>query len=215
MNDREFRVAVGNKAGLRSAVWKFIVRKNDVYIFTRMFGRDAKVSLHESGQSQWSATSDWVRGDSSRRNADRHLVKWTSPCPLPEVAAPVFRVLVPESELRTVASVESTKGVRWIPAPPMGATYAFDCFITPPRKTVPIANQAPYRHLKSMPLKDSRWFIVLVTQVTVGREDLEVARRKVVAAGRAAGLRPGAEHRAALFFQGEGTTPGMIEVALL
>ena len=179
-----------------------------------MFGPEAKVSIHESRASQWSATSDWVRGDSSRKNADRHITKWISPSPVLNTAAPVFRVLIPESELRTVVGTENTKGVCWVPPPPSGATFAFDCFVTPPTTSAHKSNQAPYLHIKSLPLVDGRWFVVLLTQVMIAAEGLEQARREVLRNARDAGLEVGTESRAALFFQGAGMTPGLIELAL-
>jgi hypothetical protein len=214
MTDRELRVAVGEKLGRRSTVWKFFVHKNDTYIMTRMFGREAKVSIHESRASQWSATSDWVRGEPWRKNADRHITKWISAAPMLNTAAPVFRVLISESELRTVRGTENTKGVCWVPPLPSGATFAFDCFVTPPTPVAPIPNQASYLHIKSLPLVDGRWFVILLTQVMIAAEGLEQARREVLQNAREAGLEFGTEHRAALFFQGAGMTPGLIELAL-
>jgi len=213
MTERELRVAVGQKLGRRSTVWKFFVHKNDAYIMTRMFGRDAKVSIHETRASQWSATSDWVLDKPSRKNTDRHIAKWISPVPVLNTAAHVFRVLIPESELRTVAETENRKPICWVPPPPAGATFAFECFITPPTTVAPIPNQAPYLHIKSLPLIDGRWFVVLLTQVTIAAEGLEQARREVLDTALAAGLEPGTKHRAALFFQGNGTTPGLVEIA--
>jgi len=213
MNERELRVVVGQKLGRRSTVWKFFVHRNDAYIMTRMFGRDAKVSIHETRASQWSATSDWVLDKPTRRNADRHIAKWISPAPVLNTAAHVFRVLIPESELRTKAETEYRKAVCWVPPPPSGATFAFECFVTPPTAVTPIHNQTPYRHIRSMPLADGRWFVVLLTQVTIAAEGLEQARREVLDKVRAAGLEPGEKYRAVLFFQGDGTTPGLVEIA--
>jgi hypothetical protein len=78
---RELRVAVGGPNARRSTVWKFSVNKSDVYIFSRMFGADSKVSLHALGDCQWSNTSKWVTKVSGRRNADRHIQRWNVPRP--------------------------------------------------------------------------------------------------------------------------------------
>jgi hypothetical protein len=66
---REARFAVGEPNGRSSTVWKFSIHKNEAYILTRMFGSDAKASLHVSGQCQWSATETWVKKVGGRRNA--------------------------------------------------------------------------------------------------------------------------------------------------
>jgi hypothetical protein len=68
---REARFAVGEPNCRRSTVWKFSVHKNEAYILTRMFGSDAKVSLHVNGQCQWSATETWVKKVGGRRNVCR------------------------------------------------------------------------------------------------------------------------------------------------
>ena len=52
MTVHEARVAVGRADGMRSTVWKFAVRNSEIYVFTRMFGADAKVSFHSSGECQ-------------------------------------------------------------------------------------------------------------------------------------------------------------------
>jgi hypothetical protein len=46
---REVRLAVGTLTDRRSTVWKFWVHKSEIYILSRMFGSDTKVSLHSTG----------------------------------------------------------------------------------------------------------------------------------------------------------------------
>ena len=212
---RELRLAVGKKNDCRSTVWKFIVHKNDAYVMTRMFGRDAKISLHETSESQWSATSEWVLKEPSRKNVDRHFKKWVSPVPEMSTAAAVFRVLVPESELRIFGETEKTKGVYWVPAPPSGITYAFDCYVTPPSITAPIPNQDPYLHLKSLRFMDSRWFVVLLTQVNIDPLELDRIRRYLLDESRNLGLEIGLNNRASIFLEKNGAAPpALIELAL-
>jgi hypothetical protein len=75
------RLAVGTPTGRRSTVWTFSVHKSEIYILSRMFGSDSKVSLHSTGDCQWSATDTWVKKAPGRRNADRHIMKWVMPRP--------------------------------------------------------------------------------------------------------------------------------------
>jgi hypothetical protein len=104
---REVRLAVGTLTDRRSTVWKFWVRKSDIYILSRMFGSDTKVSLHSTGDCQWSATGAWVKKVPGRRNADRHLVKWVMPRPNGAAALHVFQVRIPETELRFSGTISA------------------------------------------------------------------------------------------------------------
>jgi hypothetical protein len=67
MPNQEVRLAVGAPSDLRSTVWKFVVQGNETYILSRMFGEDVKVSLHTSGQCQFSCIGV------ARRGLDRQI----------------------------------------------------------------------------------------------------------------------------------------------
>jgi hypothetical protein len=127
----DFRVAVGSPSGERSTVWKIQVTRNDIYILSRMMGSDTKVSLHESGDCQWSATGAWVQKKPGRRNADRHFEKWHAPRPVDTAAAQIFQIGIPGSELRVSTLAEDLDSVHWLAAPPVGMAVSLTCYITP------------------------------------------------------------------------------------
>jgi len=210
MGQREFRVGVASPDGRRSCIWKFCVWKNDAYVITRMFGADAKVSLHASGECQWSATSDWVIKAPGRRNAERHITRWSIPQPERRQALHVFRVLIPESELRQVPEGSRLKSVHWLAAPPAGKTTSLECYITPPNDSDPAAlSRLPYPHVMSLPFVDGRWFVVLQQVIDLSAEQLGVLRHAI---WRCAHMEPSPEHRAAAFFETDGKVRGLLEL---
>jgi hypothetical protein len=212
---REVRLAIGTLTDRRSTVWNFWVQRSEIYILTRMFGSDTKVSLHSSGNCQWSATGDWVKKVPARRNADRHMAKWVMPRPNGTAALHVFRVRIPETELRVIDIAEDLSAVQWLPAPPKGHTVSIECYITPNSQSDPaITANLPHRHLFSLPLADGRWFIAL--HHVIDGKDLEPLRSQMNAQVRAAGIEPKPEHRAAVFtVSDDGTARGLIELCMV
>jgi hypothetical protein len=210
---REFRLAVGASTDRRSTVWKFSVHKNDIYIMSRMFGSDAKVSLHATGACQWSATGDWVVKVPGRRNKDRHFMKWDMPRPDGTAATHVFQVRIPETELRVIDIAEDLNAVQWLPAPPRGYTVSLECYITPISQSDPVfTSTLPHPHLFSLPLADGRWFVVLNHVPPLDGKDLESLRSQMNAQARAAGIEPKPEHRGSAFTISDGTARGFIEL---
>jgi hypothetical protein len=210
---REVRLAVGTPIGRRSTVWKFFVRKSEIYILSRMFGTDTKVSLHSSGDCQWSATDTWVKKAPGRRNADRHIMKWVMPRPNGTAALHAFQVRIPETELRVVDIAENLNAVRWLPAPPNGHTVSLECYITPISQSDPaLTSNLPHHHLFSLPLVDGRWFIVLHHLPPLDGNDLESLRSQINARAREAGIEPKPEHRGSAFTVSDGTARGIIEL---
>jgi hypothetical protein len=210
----EARFAVGEPEGRRSTVWKFFVQKNEAYIATRMFGSDAKVSFHSTGQCQWSATDRWVRASPERRNADRHIVKWLMPRPAGAVAVHVFRVRIPESELRVIPlQREKLDAVEWLPAPVPGQTVSIECYFTPPTDHDPtLTGPLPARRIFSMQLHDRRWFVGLHTVFSLDGKSLEPLRQEMNALASRAGIEPEHKHRACAFTDNGGATRGLIEL---
>ncbi len=179
-NFHELRVAVGTPDGLRSTVWKFVVRGSDIYIFTRMFGGEAKVSLHASGECQWSRTGSWVRKDGSRKNAERHFNKWRMPKQMGHEAVLIFNIKIPESELRMVDAPESLGKVLWIDPPKAGKTLSMDCFITPISSVDPtIVSPIPAPCVTAFPLADGRWFVVLRKELDLDGAELQWIRAEM------------------------------------
>jgi hypothetical protein len=210
---REQRVAVGDPNARRSTVWKFRVNQSDVYILSRMFGADSKVSLHALGACQWSNTSKWVTKVPGRRNADRHIQRWNLPCPSGTEAQHIFRVWIPESELRQTSVVEDLRAVRWLPAPPVGQMVILECYVTPPSRNDPtFSGNLPYSLLASLPLADGRWFTVLHRLEPCDVRRLEYSRSQINAQTRAKGYELKPEHRACFFALSDDGARGLIEV---
>ena len=128
---QEFRFAVGAKDGLRSTVWKCWVHGDEAYITGRLFGAEAKISLHSSGECQWSCTDKWVRRDTNRRNVDRHIAKWHLSFPKENKAVLAFRVAIPVSELRREPVLPNQKKAFWVGNAPDGSTVEFCFYFTP------------------------------------------------------------------------------------
>lgn len=209
---KDYRIIVGSQDGLRSTVWKFSVHCNDIYIMSRMFGADSKVSLHESGQCQWSLTGSWVVKSPERKNTDRHIVKWVAHRPNANEAQHIFRIHIPESELRNVGDIESLKGVNWISPPPAGAAVSLECYITPVCNSDPaLQSNLPYPVEISIPLDDGRWFVAMRNITTPSAEDIEHLRIAVVNEV-GAGYISKPEHRVAAFTELPGPTRGLIEL---
>lgn len=199
----EFRVAVGAPDGRRSTVWKFTVTRNEIYIFTRMFGSDAKVSLHSSGECQWSCTSSWVMAETGRRNADRHIVKWDVELPEGDKALHIFRVSIPESELRPIEG-EDIAGVEWLDSPGAGNVVTLDCYLTRAVDVDPGLG-IPHPCLISWQLQNKRWFVVMIRTGPVER-DYSPERMEMVRQAQEAGIRLDPRNRIAAF-GGQGTEP--------
>jgi hypothetical protein len=212
---REARFAIGQPNGLRSTVWKFSVHKNEAYILTRMFGSDAKVSLHSSGQCQWSATDTWVKKVAERRNADRHITRWTMPRPGGSEAVHVFRIRIPETELRAIGAEEDLDSVEWLPSPPRGHTTSIECYFTPPSDHDPtLTSKLPGTRLFALQMSDRRWFVGALCLLALDGKDLEPIRRAVVTEAKTRGVEAQPEHRACAFTTNEGHVRGLIELCL-
>ncbi len=212
-NLQEVRIAVGTPSGRRSTVWKFSVHKNEIYILSRMFGSDSKVSLHSTGECKWSATGVWVKKAPGRKNSDRHIAKWVMPRPNESVALHAFQVRIPETELRVIELTENLSAVEWLPIPQKGHSVSLECYITPVSQSNPIlTNKLPHPHLFSLPLADGRWFTVLHHVPPLDGKDLEPLRHQMNAQARAAGIEPKSEHRGSAFTVSDGTARGFIEL---
>lgn len=116
----------------RSAVWSVYINKSDIYVSSSISKKD-KVSLHESGNYQWSMRSEAVADAPFVPNTGRHFARWKSPqVPAGEHFTHEFFVLIAESELRPEHK-ESAKEVARLPIPPrgFGALIGFYVFSNP------------------------------------------------------------------------------------
>jgi hypothetical protein len=134
---REFRFAVGSPAGPRSTVWKAFTNRGDIYLQSRMMGANAKLSFHASGIAQWSFQEDWFRKNRPDRPlAERHINTWKWTLPSGSTTTHLYRVYIPESELRPIKVSEKLDKVRWVPAPEVGHMISVDCYVSPGDPTV-------------------------------------------------------------------------------
>jgi hypothetical protein len=138
--DFVFRFAVGDPDKLRSTVWRLWTNdadylknaKSDVYLQSRMMGADTKVSLHQSGQWQWSLTQEYLAKKNSKGEIlpSRHLVKWRRPAPLAPGLTYAFTIIIPSSELRVVQTNEKDLStINWIQSPSSDSAIEFDLIL--------------------------------------------------------------------------------------
>lgn len=211
----EFRVAVGIPNGRRSTIWKFVTQGDEAYIFSRMFGSQVKVSLHASGECQWSAPSEWVKAAPGRRNADRHFKKWQALRPDSGSALHVFQIRIPTSELREVSDESDLDDVRWL-SPPQGisTTLTIECFITSVLTSAPSPNAVPGRtRLFSLQLTSGRWLVGFTNSEYVAPESIEEIRQHCWRDAQAAGIELSPEMRGAAFVEYPTSLRGLIEIA--
>lgn len=216
MAQTSFRVAVGGAAGRRSTVWKFVVQGNEVYILSRMFGSDVKVSLHGDGRCQYSMTDAWMKKNPGTRNAERHMERWRVSRPFGNAAVHAFRVWLPHSELSAIDAEEDLSGVEWLDAPPLGASVALECYFTPSTEHDPcLIGSMPFPVLFRTRLLDGRWFVVLHHvdrwdgATLHGRRELELKKMK------ARGYVPKPHHRGAFFSGVKREVRGLIEMLVM
>lgn len=213
----EARFAVGSRASPRSTIWKAWVQGEEAYLASRMFGADMKLSLHSTGQCQWSRTSSWVAQHPDTRNADRHIVQWAITQPNANEALLVFRVEIPMSELRHQPPPNDKKKVFWVSGAPVDSTVRFLVYITRPSDVDPASSKTELmRHLFSLRLRNKRWLVIFVEIISLSEHDISEVRRTVHAQATTAGFIPRPEHRACLFIQPppEGGAHGLLELCL-
>ncbi len=130
------RLGIRAEDGRRSSVWKVWIsdsvykgeRTSDVYLAVRELAAHAKISLHGSGQCQFSFVSNRppVRFLGEPVPPTRHIMRWT--CRRRADAALAARIIIPSSELRPLPKI--TKPVTWYPAPPPGEYAEFLVWFT-------------------------------------------------------------------------------------
>lgn len=214
--NRSVNFAIGTRDGRRSSVWKFFTHGNEAYIASRMFAYDAKISLHSSGECQYSRTDRWVRAVPGRRNSERHMIQWFTPRPVGTEVYLTFRVQIPESELTLIPNGPGIDDVVWLPAPHVGFVYSFNCYVTPPIDSEPVSNgKLPHRFLTALPLGGGRWFVVLEHVFRMDQAEIEDVRKACVGQATKSGYVPEPRHRLLAFSKGPGAARGMIEMSAI
>jgi hypothetical protein len=212
LSSKEIRVAVGETSGKRSTVWKIWTQKSDVYIQSRMMGSDSKVSLHASGQCQWSDTSEWVSRQSEAKNSDRHIVKWNLPEILPGQTTHVFRIVIPHSELRQINIDEKLNKIVWLPEPNQGYATQIECYITPQLDGPPDTSNSPYQYLATLALSDRRWFVLFVQESLITEQFLEGTRTQIISNAKKKGITFLPQNRLSVFIEYPDGCKGLMEM---
>jgi hypothetical protein len=211
---RELRFSVGSRTGPRSTIWKCWIHGSEIYIASRMFGQESKVSLHSTGDCQWSGTDSWVLRQPVPRNSDRHIFKWKTIYPTASQAVLAFRVAIPQSELRALPPPTDKKKVFWVENIPPEATVQFLFYVTMPAESAPSTeSESRYKHLASMQLANQRWLVVFVEVISLSKDDIRTARAAVVQQLLDAGHTISPEYRIAMFANGgENNSHALLEV---
>jgi len=176
-------------------------------------GSSTKVSIHESGQAQWSMESDWYgRNKPNQPNRGRHIERWQVPSPMPSTATHAFRLSVPESELRAIDNDEDLTEVTWLTAPTPGHKLNVECYLSP--KPPEDAPRTEASFLTVLDLDPGRSVVALTSLFPVSEADsaqLELARTTARSEATASGITIEPGFRAVAFFRDANDVRGMIE----
>lgn len=175
---QEFRFCVGEPTGPRSTVWKIWTNRNDVYLSSRASASHTKVSLHESGVSQFSETSESF-ARTGRRNRERHIQRWQRRAVYPESSAVhLFRVVIPQTELRLASAEEKpAKNVVWYPSPPLGYGAYVELWLIPPLDEPPTHPQFLNDLLGILQLSNGHYVGITARYLEVEPQDNESLRQ--------------------------------------
>jgi hypothetical protein len=171
---KELRFCIGEPTGPHSTTWKIWVNRNDVYLSSRMLASDMKVSLHESGDCQYSHTSESF-SRTGKRNKDRHVQKWKRRRIYPESGVVhFFRIIIPSTELR-LASTEKkkAKSVVWYPTPLVGYGAYIELWLTPVMSYPPEQNQFINDLLGVLSLENGQYVGVTVRYLKIKSKNIK------------------------------------------
>lgn len=202
------KFAAGEKLGLRSAIWSIDINKNDIYISTNHFSKDTKVSLHESGDGQWSYLSS-VWKNYNKPNKERHITKWDSEKTSGLNATNIFRIKIPHTELRSYSDVPK-KGVKWVSGLISG-TYQFDLCVAPASDMNPCEGRddLPHLVLDTIQLENKKWLVIFY-QASKGLIMVET-KKSILSEMKEKGVDMNGNRDMALFGNGPDGVPTIIE----
>ena len=209
---RSCRFAAGKRNGPKSSIWTLTVSKSDIYLSTRLFGSSFKLSLHDSGDAQWSLTSEFVSRQTDMPNKDRHFLKWHFDRPSGDSAINIFRIQIPHTELRDIPS-PTNKTVKWTSGITLG-TYQFDLHLTRPSEINPVEGRTdlPYKVFDSLQLEDQRWLVIFIHAVGLNPEDIEKARQQAISEMKKKNLPIDKADRIGFFGKGDDGVPFIMEL---
>ncbi len=134
---RVLRFAVGDPEE-SSTIWsaRTSPTKGDIYVTAR--GTPwAKLSLHETGESQFSFTREQldtlpnqIQSKIRQRADGRHVLRFKRQVPIRSVAL-AFRIVIPETVTRKRHVHRARKVIRWIPRPDNGGATEIDFLLLP------------------------------------------------------------------------------------
>lgn len=195
----ELRVVIGERLGPKFSIWKFCVQGDEIYVISRMFGEEAKVSLHQSGECQWSCTGKWVVKHGAR-NADRHMAKWKVTYPDGLQALLVLCIAIPLTEVRVATPPEDQEEVLWIGNAPSGSTVQLLVFVTCAQDEQPETDgDLNLRHVASMQLRNKRWVCIFAQLISLSSIDIAELRELAVKQAQDAGIEIQPEYRLACY----------------
>jgi hypothetical protein len=196
-------------------VWKVVARNGDVYIISRMMGSQAKVSLHQSGQGQWSLTSAWAEARAIPPQK-RHIDRWVVSQPTSIQAAHVFRLIFPSGELKDVGTPRKTISIHWLDPPAPGYTVIVEFYLAPAPPESIRPSQVPFPIIGILPVGATGSLVLLRNQEPLDSaksEILESVRSQIMDFSRSAGVRPAPHLRAVAFVVADDGARGFIEIA--
>ena len=110
------RFAIKDDQGKRSNIWKIAVSKSDMYLMSRGFGSDFKVSFHESGECHFAYTDMFIKR-TGIKNKDRYIDKWQIPIESITTPVHIFSAIFPSYEILNLDKIENDLKIIWIQSP--------------------------------------------------------------------------------------------------
>jgi len=177
----ELRFCVGEKNKATSSVWRIWghdpLKKSDansnVYFSYRSIAGEIKISFHESGQINYSFTSQYIE-KKELENQLRHIEQWEI-----NTKKPVFRIIVPHSELKE-PKFKFHKKTKFIPAPDEGYASHLYIYITDINIKASLPND--FNLLFEQQLANKNWLSIVWRQeeVTENNKNLYIEAKKQV-----------------------------------
>ncbi|UJM85509.1 hypothetical protein [Rhodanobacter denitrificans] len=212
----KFKFVVGDTER-QSEVWTVIITKSDVYL-TTSGGKHTKISLHESGQGNWSLQYESLTEAPFVPAGGRHLAQWNT---LDGTRGPMrewFFLLLADSELRQGRPSNEGKAIR-IPAPGAMRAVKVVLAITEPLPGPPeehsVFVQAPIMYLFSHQLTNGRVVVAVWREVPLPptvKQNMDKVRALAWDTAKSQGLDP-VGTKATIRVTDEHGVTGFVEVA--
>jgi hypothetical protein len=163
------RLAVGSPEGPRSAIWRIVSQKEDIYVSTG--GRaTAKLSFHGSGICRDAFNQEY--GVPIAMN-DRLMHKWRR-APVPDAetgrGCRLLRIWIATDFLSTAGGVPAKKVV-WLPAAPSGHGRVFEIFLTKDCERRLVNEMGAHRSLVAYKLLPSGIAVAISTNIVEGSHE--------------------------------------------